>query len=121
LRIRYNPKVSSLKVDTQEAKVNTIGAKHPFIFRSGHVYYKEFPISGLISYYMDEDNIFMSKDEFEIEEFTTNLISDNLLKERLFKNKILEWLTDGNPKVFRSPTEGNFIVRLLNTSITPHD
>ena len=121
LRIRYNPKVSSLKVDTQEAKVNTIGAKHPFIFRSGHVYYKEFPISGLISYYMDEDNIFMSKDEFEIEEFTTNLISDNLLKERLFKNKVLEWLTDGNPKVFRSPTEGNFIVRLLNTSITPHD
>lgn len=121
LKIRYNPKVSSLKVDTQEAKVNTIGAKHPFIFRNGRVYYREFPISGLISYFMDNDNIFMNKEEFMVNEKTTDLLSDNLAKERIFKTKVLEWLTDGNPKLFRSPTEGNFIVRLLNTSITPHD
>ena len=121
LRIRYNPKVSSLKVNTQEAKVSTIGAKHPFIFRNGKIYTREFPISGLISYYMDEDKLFMTEEEFEIEEKTINLTSDNLLKERIFKTKVLEWLTDGNPKLFRSPTEGNFIVRLMNTSITPHD
>jgi hypothetical protein len=70
---------------------------------------------------MDNDNIFMNKEEFMVDEKTTNLISDNLAKERIFKTKVLEWLTDGNPKLFRSPTEGNFIVRLLNTSMTPYD
>jgi hypothetical protein len=35
--------------------------------------------------------------------------------------EVLEWLTDGQPKLFRSPTEGNYIVRLLNVSLTPTD
>ena len=121
LRIRYNPKVSSFKISTQEAKVNTIGAKHPFIFRNGKIYTREFPISGLVSYQMDEDKLFLSEDEFELNETTIDLTGENLLKERIFKTKVLEWLTDGNPKLFRSPTEGNFIVRLLNTSMTPFD
>ena len=50
LKIRYNPKVSSLKPNVLETKTDTIGSKHPFIFRNGQVYYREFPISGLISY-----------------------------------------------------------------------
>ena len=50
LKIKYNPKVSSLKKDLLETKTDTIGGKHPFIFRNGRVYYTEFPISGLISY-----------------------------------------------------------------------
>jgi hypothetical protein len=33
----------------------------------------------------------------------------------------LAWLTDGKPKLFRSPSEGNFIVRLMNTSMSPND
>lgn len=121
LKIKYNPKVSSFKVATQEAKLNTIGAKHPFIFRNGAAYSHEFPISGLISYFMDEDKIFMSDEELVIDISTTNLVSENLAKERIFKTKVLEWLTDGKPKVFRSPSEGNFIIRLLNTSMTPND
>jgi hypothetical protein len=35
--------------------------------------------------------------------------------------KVLEWLTNGEPKVFRSPVEGNFIVRLMNSSLSPND
>jgi len=50
LKIRFNPKVSSFKNDLQEQKIDTIGSKHPFIFRNGNVCYKEFPISGLISF-----------------------------------------------------------------------
>jgi hypothetical protein len=34
---------------------------------------------------------------------------------------VLNWLTDGQPKLFRSPGEGNFIVRLMNISLTPND
>ena len=44
-----------------ESKVDTIGSKHPFIFRNGNVGYKEFSISGLISLQMDEENLFAKK------------------------------------------------------------
>jgi hypothetical protein len=50
LKVRFNPKVASFKVDIPEQKLETIGSKYPFIFRNGNVYYHEFPISGLISY-----------------------------------------------------------------------
>ena len=70
---------------------------------------------------MDEENLFMSKEDFNVSEKTTNLISENIAAERIFKTKVLEWLTNGKPKVFRSPTEGNFIVRLMNSSLTPND
>jgi hypothetical protein len=46
-----------------ESKIDTIGSKHPFIFRNGNVNYKEFPISGLISYFMDEEELFITKNE----------------------------------------------------------
>ena len=121
LKIKFNPKVSSLKINTLENKMDTIGSRHPFIFRNGNVYYREFPISGLISYLMDEEKIFLNEEEFIEVEKTTNLTGENLAQERIFKTKVLEWLTDGNPKIFRSPTEGNFIVRLLNISLTPND
>lgn len=39
--------------------------------------------------------------------------------ERDFKTKALEWLSNGKIKLFRSPTEGNFIVRLMNVSLSP--
>jgi hypothetical protein len=41
--------------------------------------------------------------------------------ERNFKLDVLEWLNNGKPKLFRSPTEGNYIVRLMNISLTPED
>lgn len=117
LRIKYNPKVSSFKVDVLEAKTDTIGSQHPFITRNGRAYYKEFPISGLISYYMDNDGLFLPARE----DNTTNLTSNNISRERDFKMAVYEWLTDGNVKLFRSPGEGNYIVRLMNVSMTPND
>ena len=207
LKIKYNPKVSSFKTTLLESKVDTIGSKHPFIFRNGNVGYKEFPISGLISYLSDENDLFYStsqnfnekelyrlatvnqkfikviewitetvylknkkfyyykdgsryikwieyiKNKYpnldpnsyddvriylseaflkeliyqekeiidNIKPRTTNLTSDNIYLERNFKLEVLEWLNNGKPKVFRSPTEGNYIVRLMNVSLTPND
>lgn len=121
LKIKYNPKITSFKTNLLESKVNTIGAKHPFIFRNGQVNYKEFPISGLISYLMDEEHLFMNEEDYLLKQKTTNLISSNQASERIFKLNVLEWLTNGEPKLFRSPTEGNYIVRLINSSLTPND
>jgi hypothetical protein len=70
---------------------------------------------------MDEENLFLPKTEYNLIENTTNLTGENIASERQFKMKVLEWLTNGEPKVFRSPTEGNYIVRLMNSSLSPND
>lgn len=181
LRIRFNPKVSTFKNDLLESKVDTIGSKHPFIFRNGNVMYKELSIAGLISYQMDENNLFLNDSDmlltsdkwkertqttfrydlqsaedinayaldYQLKHYsknivseitdmynvhndeyadiknsnyrTTNLTSYNITAERIFKLAVLEWLNNGKPKLFRSPTEGNYIVRLLNVSLQPND
>jgi hypothetical protein len=102
-----------------EQKIDTIGGQYPFIFRNGHVNYHEFPIGGLISYFMDEEHLFVPMEELITEEKTINYTIDNIAQERIFKMKVLEWLNNGQPKIFRSPTEGNFIIRLLKVSMTP--
>lgn len=177
LKIKYNPKVSSFKETLLESKTNTLGGKYPFFFRNGNVKYKEFPISGLISYHMDEEELFMTNEELMLEDLnnltrqhtlkkgikssdydyfnsmldanvayklqgayadredknsqenqitrkrdrTTNLTDYNMVSERIFKMKVLDFLNDGKPKLFRSPGEGNFIVRLMNSSLSPND
>ena len=149
LKIKYNPKISSFKTDVLETKTDTIGGKYPFIFRNGSVYYREFPISGLLSHLMDDEGLFMNKEKelyleedlltkkgrletsdqtfkyeysaYKEREKLTNLNENNIIMERRFKLKAMEWLTNGKPKLFRSPTEGNFIIRVMNTSMTPND
>ena len=51
----------------------------------------------------------------------TNLTDNNIKSERYFKLKVLEWLSNGEVKLFRSPTEGNYLIRLLNVSLTPEN
>ena len=121
LKIKYNPKISSFKDTLLETKTNTIGSKYPFFFRNGNVKYKEFPISGLISCHSDEDFLFISQDKISTFDGTSNLTGDNVYAERVFKMEVLEWLNNGKPKLFRSPKEGNYIVRLMNTSLSPND
>lgn len=123
LRIRFNPKVTSFKTIYQENKKNTLGSKYPYIFRNGITAYKEFQVQGLISYFMDNDEFFATKEEllYDNHILTTDIIDKNIVIERLFKLKVMEWLGNGEPKLFRSPQEGNYIVRLMNTQFTPID
>lgn len=125
LKVRYNPKVSSFKNTILESKLDTIGGQFPFVFRNGNTKYKEFPISGLISYQLDDSQMFIREKDiasglYEYN-FRTNLTSDNISMEREFKLQVLEWLNNGEPKLFRSPTEGNYIVRIMNVSLSPND
>lgn len=121
LKIKYNPKMTKFTNTVLEQKQDTIGGKYPFIFRNGVVNYHEFPLGGLISYYMDEQQLFLTEEEFHIEEKTINYTTDNIAQERLFKMEVLEWLNNGKPKLFRSPSEGNFLVRLMKVSLRPEN
>lgn len=141
LRIRYNPNVASFKEIIQETKKTTLGHKYPIILRNGALRYKEFPITGLLSYLADNDELFMSKEELVAEEIllnnnridrergsstpratefveTTDMTDENILAEKSFSQFVLEWLNNGKMKLFRSPQEGNYIVRLLNVSLS---
>lgn len=144
LRLVFNPKVSSFKTTILENKVDTLGGSYPFFYRNGNIAYKDFPISALISINMDENFDFL--DEKKVKQLlnsedgvpapgrpstptnlseaisrTTMLTTDNMRVERGFKTEVLDWLNDGKFKLFRSPAEGNFLVRLMNVSLSPND
>ena len=125
LRIRFNPKVSSFKTNYLDTKKTTLGSQYPFIFRNGTVAYKEFPINGLLSYAIDNDEFFISySDDLLMPknwQFTTDIIDENITYERRFKLEVLDWLNNGEIKLFKSPTEGNYLVRLMNVNLTPVD
>lgn len=125
LKISFNPKVSSMKETILETKQDTIGGKYPIFYRNGQVRYREIPISGLISYLMDDYEQFATNEELGLAAAdtarTTNLTNYNIIAERKFREKVLNWLNDGKPKLFRSMTEGTFIVRLMNVSLSPND
>lgn len=45
---------------------------------------------------------------------------DNWWWERKFREDVIEWLNDGEPKLYRSMTEGNLIVMFDSISLTPN-
>ena len=140
--LQFNPKVSSFKNAVVESKQTTIGGKYPVFMRNGHVSYKEFSLSALISFLMNPKNesgvqlitsdwltlmdenqeTLLTQHNLAVDSARiTDLTSHNIYHERLFREDLLAWLTDGQPKFFRSPTEGNYIIRLTNVSMTPND
>ena len=79
LKLRFNGKVNNYKTSLLEQKVNSIGSKYPFIFRNGNVAYKEFSLSGLISYYMDNEKLFIieeNKNEKHRHSTPSNLLNN---------------------------------------------
>lgn len=131
LKIRFNPKVSSFKNTILESKTDTIGGKYPYIFRNGYVNYKEFAVSGLLSHLTDTDGYFevaLAQTKYNDNSlaygeglYNTQLNAENFAMERDFKLEALDWLTNGKPKLFRSPAEGNYIIILTNVSLSPTD
>ena len=147
LKIRFNPKVESFKTKLLEQKTDTIGGRFPYITRNGATYYKEFPIGGLIACEMDEDQMFHKRVQGVAHRHSTKVLQDqydengnliqkgdmpengmrdwhmfsdeNIFLEREFKLAVLDWLNDGKPKLFKSPYEGNYIVRLMNNELKP--
>lgn len=128
LKIMFNPTVSSFKRNYIETKNDTIGSKYPFIRRNGITEYAQFPISGLIASDMDEDNLFTSPQEIfgENEHYYTDYNRDynitkvnDIVYEKAFRDKVEKFLYDGKVKIFRSPTEGAFLIRLMDVSFTP--
>ena len=129
LKIKFNPTVSSFKRTIQESRTDTLGSQFPFVRRNGYANYAQFPIGGLISFQIDESDLFTSLEEL----FGKHLYlytdynddhriteANNIVYEKLFKDKVIEFLYSEQPKLFRSATEGNFIVKIMDVSFSPN-
>lgn len=142
LTLKYNQQLNSFKHTTLTTKQDTLGSRYPHLSRNGYAYYAEFPIQGLISFQMDnyqtffqlqEDGYYYKNelviplDKFgDIDEqhrtdlrINTDLTSDNIFVERKFREKVEEFLNDFDYKLYKSSTEGNIIIGLMNISLTP--
>jgi hypothetical protein len=104
LKIKFNPQISSFSHTLSESSTQTIGSKYPFINRNAEVNYKQFPISGLISYHMDEGNLFTNKsillnnsvelyDEYNKKQNISQY--KDFILEKAFREKVKDFLYDG--------------------------
>lgn len=130
LCIRFNPKVNSFKRTISEGKTETLGSKYPFVTRNGYMNYKQFPLEGTITYFMNKDEIFVSEDEIYGNEELASLYKDfnkikkiprerDIILEKEFRDKVMNFLYENNVKLFRSPTEGNMLIKLMEINFTP--
>lgn len=142
LRLKFDNKMSSFKKTVLANKQDTLGSRYPTINRNGDAYYSEFPITGLISLQADDDQTFFTlgsdgyyyKDEKvirddkyiyakdnDINTFNLDLTDNNIFIERIFREKVEAFLNNGECKLYKSPTEGNIVVVLMNVSLTPNE
>lgn len=132
LKLQFNNTMGSFKHQLYDSKIDTIGSQYPFIARNAAVNYKTFPVNGLISFAMDENFTFLKNGKKDIYKYSSivNLFDDYAINhdrliydytyERDFRELVLKFLQDGKPKLFKSPTEGNIIVRLMDVNCQPN-
>lgn len=148
LSIMYNLNISNLKWVVQESIVNPLGGKFPVVRRGGESRYKQFSLSGTL--YMDYNGTEGDRDslvdpisgirtktrDFYISRsepglyFSTDKAKDFLplgsgnytipaVRKRM-RDEAINFLTNGQFKLFKSQEEGNMIVYLSAISFTPN-
>lgn len=118
IKLNFSGELSSFKHTQLAGKMDTLGSTYPTIAYNGHAYYAEFPLSALVSAYMDEENLFMEKD-FEV--LSINPTAESVRIERKFRHKVETFLNDKQYKLFKTPTEAdkNIIVALTGATLSP--
>ena len=148
LPLRYDFKVSSVKPNVNRAKIDTLGGRYPKFAENAVLNYKQFSISGIISadgdwfqefinkrtyYGSNYDNYRIYLDQDNIQDLVRNDSKDwdrgnggyltttynDWFWEREFREQVVAWLNDGEPKLFRSMTEGIIPVMLMDINLTP--
>lgn len=139
--IKYNYKISSVKPIVTRTKVDTLGSRYPKFAENAVLNYKQFSISGLITIQEDQEQLFLNRAEhindsltyeyyenynLNIQEPHRNFSKESIdmydhYWEREFREKLVAWLNDGEPKLYRSKTEGNLCVMITDISLTPNE
>ena len=130
LKLMFDNTMASFKYQIADSKLDPIGSKYTIVARNAATYYRTFPINGLISFWMDENNLFCNKkdiykyedviDDYENYNNKNYITQYDYIYERDFREEVLKFLQDGEYKLFKSPTEGNIIVRLMDVNCVPN-
>lgn len=130
LKVRLQPNISNFKVNVGDVKSDTLGSKYPYFKRNGNMYYKSFTITGMIHSYMDDNSIFLNRDDAlgqwvdDYDAYNENHSrfrpDYDYVYEARFKEKVIEFLYRNNVKLYRSAQEGNILVKLMDISFTPN-
>ena len=141
LTIKYNPELTNLKWNYADTITPTIGNAYPVVRRNGYQKYKTFTIGGLISYNSELDDAVVNPvidsvfgnsttalvnslnshflNQSEIEKYKNlDKYYQEALIEKLFRDRVLNFLQDGKVKLFKSLPEGNMLIRLSNITLT---
>lgn len=134
LKLQLDTQVSSFKTNLYRTKQDAIGNQYPLFFENGNVSYKTFPLNGLISIVEDEQELFIKKNQLYNEDENAQVLADYqslydenkqsneiYFLEKKFRENVEKWLNNGKPKLFKSLTEGNIIVNLLDVSLSPKE
>ena len=131
LKLEFDNTINTFTPKVVDGQQEPIGSKYPFIGRNSVIDYKSFPITGLITFWLDEANTFLKNGKedifhpdvvalYENYNLNRNIRQYDYTYEREFRKKVMEFLNDGKPKLFKSPSEGNIIVRLKDVNLTPN-
>ena len=133
IAIKFNYNISSFKPVVNRQKIDTLGGRYPKFAENAAMNYKQFSVSGLISTQEDENEHFLGKEEFYGKEYENYTIYEdteyrdeytienyNYFWEREFREELVKWLNDGEPKLYRSQTEGLMAVMVTDISLTPN-
>ena len=146
LGIRYNPNISGFKYVTQENIVNTLGGKFPIVRINGQTKYRQFSLSGTLSfktdyysllssatgstnlditkYFQDDNCTFLFDLETILENFPSGakekIKSSSSYLEKKYRALAMSFLTDQQPKLFKGAEEDSMIVFLSGVTFTPN-
>ena len=131
LNIRFDPSINSFKRTVSESRTDTIGSKYPYIKRNGYVEYRQFPIGGTITHLMDPSHLITSREEMFRDSLNnyTEFNKDKNIRiddfndwtyEREFREKVMDFLYANKVRLFRSATEGNILVKIMDINLTPN-
>ena len=127
--IKFDYTITNFKPVVNRQKMDTLGGRYPKFAENANMNYKQFSISGLISSQEDEDNLFLTPQEYFAGEYSNYLIYNeehdineyyDYFWERGFREELVKWLNDGEPKLYRSKTEGLMVVMLTDVMLTPN-
>lgn len=148
--LKYNPVITNFKHTTQDSVLGTLGGKYPIIRRNGDMDYRQFNLSGtiFIDKLYNENELYVKpvgsrpanynydnwtgwrqelgslitfKEDVLLKELNNSYeIANQKEFEKRARLKVMSFLTNGQPKLFKSYEEGNIIVYLSNVSFTPN-
>ena len=132
LRLCFDVSINSFAHTISQNQTQTIGGKYPFISRNAATNYRTFPISGTISCLMDMGGQMFSASESDIYNNVLTYYNDyksqnkviaqnNYIYQKAFRDKVIDFLYKNNVKLYKSTTQGNVLVKLMNITFTPNE